>query len=141
MVSARVHTLTSIIGKLRVTPRALRPEFTDIQPPCKFSAADQGHAAAQYELSRLYDEGDGVNQSFGRGRKWATKAAAGGNLEAQIDCALYLAAGGKQLRNVTDTIAHGYESEVRRDASLFFVAGCRSPTHKLGLLRLLPKIT
>ena len=85
-------------------PRALRPEVSDIRPPCKFSAADQGHAAAQYELSRLYDEGDGVNQSFGKGREWATKAATGGNLEAQIEYALYL--GGKQ-------------SEVRRDAWLF----------------------
>lgn len=84
--------------------------------PRNISAADQGHAAAQYVLSSMYEEGDGVNQSDRKAREWAMRAEAGGHLEAQIVGALHqLSEGGKR-------------SEVRRDPSLFLfsVAACRS---------------
>lgn len=46
------------------------------------AAAEQGDAAAQMELGRRYEQGDGVVQNFARAASWYAKAAEAGTLEA-----------------------------------------------------------
>lgn len=46
-------------------------------------AAEQGHAASQYNLGMLYKNGRGVEQSFEQAAAWNEKAAAQGDFEAQ----------------------------------------------------------
>jgi TPR repeat protein len=45
-------------------------------------AADQGYAAAQYNLGVCYDNGGGVVQDKAEAVKWYRKAADQGNVEA-----------------------------------------------------------
>ncbi len=47
-------------------------------------AADQGHAAAQSALARLYRDGNGVNQDYAEATRWYELSANQGNVEAQI---------------------------------------------------------
>jgi len=48
------------------------------------SEAERGNAAAQHNLSLLYDRGDGVPQNFGEALKWTKAAAEQGNDAAQL---------------------------------------------------------
>ena len=45
-------------------------------------AAEQGDAAAQYNLGIMYEEGTGVKQDFAEAAKWYRKAAEQGDTEA-----------------------------------------------------------
>jgi hypothetical protein len=50
---------------------------------CYTEAAEQGHSAAQVNLSALYERGQGVTRDEARARMWLTKAANLGNAAAQ----------------------------------------------------------
>ena len=45
--------------------------------------AEQGYAASQYNLGRMYYNGEGVLQNYKQAAKWFTKAAEQGMAEAQ----------------------------------------------------------
>lgn len=47
--------------------------------------AEHGHAAAQYNMGVLYDEGRGVTQDYREAVKWYELAAAQGNQNAQYN--------------------------------------------------------
>lgn len=54
-------------------------------------SAEEGNAAAQNRLGLLYNEGQGVPQSYGQAKLWFEKAAEQGNAGAQINLGtLYL---------------------------------------------------
>jgi uncharacterized protein len=48
-------------------------------------AADQGSANAQFNLGKMYDDGDGVLQDYAEALKWYRKAADQGNASAQFN--------------------------------------------------------
>jgi uncharacterized protein len=48
-------------------------------------AADQGNANAQFNLGKMYDDGDGVPQDHAEALKWYLKAADQGNASAQFN--------------------------------------------------------
>ena len=50
-------------------------------------AAKQGHAGAQYNLARLYDDGRGVDQNDEKAMRWYEKAAVQGHVDAQFNLA------------------------------------------------------
>ena len=50
--------------------------------------AEQGHAAAQYNLGRMYDIGQGVPQDDAEALKWYRKAVEQGHAAAQTDLGL-----------------------------------------------------
>ncbi|WP_018998071.1 peptidoglycan-binding protein [Hirschia maritima] len=56
-------------------------------------AADQGLAAAQYRMGKLYERGEGVPRSIKESRKWTTLAAENGNVKAMHDLAVFYAEG------------------------------------------------
>jgi TPR repeat protein len=60
--------------------------------------AEQGQAAAQYELGLLYANGKGVTKDDATARKWYEKAAIQGHVEAQVNLGVLLmyARGGQQ---------------------------------------------
>jgi TPR repeat protein len=47
--------------------------------------AEQGHLSAQYNLGRMYDNGDGVTQDYAEAMIWYHRAAEQGYAQAQID--------------------------------------------------------
>lgn len=51
-------------------------------------AAQQGHASAQYELGRMYAEGQGVPKDLVQAEKWFRKGAEQGNASAQYELGL-----------------------------------------------------
>jgi hypothetical protein len=57
------------------------------------SEAERGNAAAQHNLSLLYDRGDGVPQNFGEALKWTKAAAEQGNDAAQLRLGMIYAEG------------------------------------------------
>lgn len=56
-------------------------------------AADNGLAAAQYRMGKLYERGEGVPRSIKESRKWTTRAAENGNVKAMHDLAVFYAEG------------------------------------------------
>jgi TPR repeat protein len=60
--------------------------------------AEQGHAAAQFNLGLLYANGQGVPKDDAQARQWYEKAAAQGHAEAQANLGILLvyARGGQQ---------------------------------------------
>ena len=71
-----------------------------VAPPSETAAADllikageSGSKRAHVELSRMYREGDGVEQDFGRSFFWSKKAAEAGDVGAQLQVADSLAFG------------------------------------------------
>ncbi len=56
-------------------------------------AADQGLAAAQYRMGKLYERGEGVPRSIKESRKWTKLAAENGNVKAMHDLAVFYAEG------------------------------------------------
>ncbi len=50
--------------------------------------AEQGMAAAQYNLALMYDNGEGVPENDAEAVKWYRKAADQGNAEAQSNLGL-----------------------------------------------------
>ena len=48
-------------------------------------AAKQGHAEAQFNLGAMYDQGQGVPQSYKEAAVWLRKAADQGHAEAQYN--------------------------------------------------------
>ena len=53
------------------------------------SAANQGHAGAQYILGQCYFRGTGVKSDYNEAVKWLTQAANRGHLKAQYDLGVY----------------------------------------------------
>ena len=49
--------------------------------------AQQGNAAAQFNLAALYEKGSGVAQDRGEGARWYLEAAKQGDLDAQLKIA------------------------------------------------------
>ena len=47
-------------------------------------AAEQGNATAQYNLGRMYQNGEGVTRDFAEARRWYQKAAAQGHEDAKV---------------------------------------------------------
>ncbi len=56
-------------------------------------AADEGLAAAQYRMGKLYERGEGVPRSMLESRKWTRLAADQGNVKAMHDLAVFYAEG------------------------------------------------
>lgn len=56
-----------------------------------FASADQGDAAAEFNVGLLYDDGHGVPQDTGQAKVWCRKAAEQGQVEAQNNLGLLLA--------------------------------------------------
>lgn len=56
-------------------------------------AAQKGLAIAQYDLGKLYEQGQGVPQDLAAAREWILKAAEGGNAKAMHDVASLFANG------------------------------------------------
>ncbi len=56
-------------------------------------AADQGLAAAQYRMGKLYERGEGVPRSIKESRKWTQLSAENGNVKAMHDLAVFYAEG------------------------------------------------
>ncbi|MFC7291169.1 peptidoglycan-binding protein [Hirschia litorea] len=56
-------------------------------------AADQGLAAAQYRMGKLYERGEGVPRSIKESRKWTKLSAENGNVKAMHDLAVFYAEG------------------------------------------------
>ncbi len=56
-------------------------------------AAEAGEPIAQYNLSKLYERGQGVPRDLVQSRKWAQKAAEAGNVTAMHDLAVFYAEG------------------------------------------------
>ncbi|MGQ0675228.1 MAG: tetratricopeptide repeat protein [Rhodospirillales bacterium] len=57
------------------------------------SEAERGNAAAQHNLSLLYDRGDGVPQNFEEALKWTRAASEQGNHAAQLRLGMMFAEG------------------------------------------------
>ena len=53
-----------------------------------FQAAEQGFAAAQYNLGVMYDNGQGVRQDYAQAVQWYLKAAEQGYADAQYNLGL-----------------------------------------------------
>jgi TPR repeat protein len=51
-------------------------------------AADQGNAQSQYDLGRMYEEGQGVKQDVGKAMQYYLKSALQGHAKAQYDLGL-----------------------------------------------------
>jgi hypothetical protein len=62
-------------------------------------SAQANHPQAQYELSRMYQYGDGVTQDSTAARAWLERAAAQGHVQAQLEL-------GTALRDGDGTIQH-----------------------------------
>lgn len=58
------------------------------------SAAEAGLAAAQYQVARAYETGEGVEKDLLQARKWTQAAAEGGNRGAMHNLAVFFAEGG-----------------------------------------------
>ena len=56
-------------------------------------AAEAGEPIAQYNLSKLYERGQGVPRDLVQSREWAQKAAEAGNITAMHDLAVFYAEG------------------------------------------------
>ena len=74
-------------------------------------AAESGVVAAQYDLGTMYATGQGTDANAFEAAKWIGKAAAAGNVEAQIDYAVMLFRG------------HGVPVDTKRGAELFPAGG------------------
>ncbi len=55
--------------------------------------AENNDPAAEYELARMYAQGDAVPQNVAEGRKWLGRSAQHGNVEAQYELAIALKEG------------------------------------------------
>jgi localization factor PodJL len=56
-------------------------------------AANQGLAAAQYRLAKVYERGEGVAMDLNQARQWTERAAVAGNVKAMHDLGVYYARG------------------------------------------------
>jgi hypothetical protein len=65
-------------------------------------AAEQGDANSQCELGEMYQEGEGVKQSYAEAAKWYRKAAEQGHENAQYNLGLMYQEGGGVTRNDTE---------------------------------------
>ena len=57
------------------------------------AAAEDGLAAAQYRVSKLYENGQGVPRDLAQSRAWTARAAEGGSVKAMHDLAVFYANG------------------------------------------------
>ncbi|AKH36695.1 MULTISPECIES: tetratricopeptide repeat protein [Nitrosomonas] len=67
-------------------------------------AAEQGHAAAQFNLGLLYAEGQGVPQDSAKAVEWFTKAAEQGNVDAQNNLGVMYLVGEGVPKNIDKAI-------------------------------------
>ena len=70
--------LILILTALLAFQGAAASEFDDMK-----ALADQGHAAAQFNLGIMYDNGEGVPENDAEAVKWYRKAADQGHSDAQ----------------------------------------------------------
>lgn len=90
LMEAVMSKMTGIMQELiPELEKALEPyakaQQAQMSPELKaaIEAAQKGDAKAQYELARMYDDGDGTEQDDAEAVKWYTKAAEQGNADAQ----------------------------------------------------------
>ncbi len=91
--TAVAHTLTAVSLTLTAVVILLTAREDRFQDPYEEyyevrAAAEQGNAAAQYALGRMYHNGEGVPQDSAEALRWFTLSAGQGQAEAQ--CALEL---------------------------------------------------
>ena len=83
--------MNTLLKKMMVALLAVgigQAAWADSVPDFKetFQAAEQGFAAAQYNLGLMYANGHGVHQDFDLSKEWFGKACDGG---FQVGCDLY----------------------------------------------------
>jgi len=82
--------MNTVLKKMMVALLALgigQAAWADNVPDFKktLQAAEQGFAAAQYNLGVMYDNGQGVRQDDAQAEQWYRKAAEQGNAGAQLN--------------------------------------------------------
>lgn len=76
-------------------------------------AADMGHAAAEFRLGAMYEEGKGVAQDMGRAVEWYRRAAEHGSERAQFNLA-HMYATGKGVEQDEAMAAEWYRRSAER---------------------------
>jgi len=92
------------------------------------NAAEQGHAEAQYELAKMYQEGIGISESKKHAAKWYTMAAEQGHEKAQYKIA---------LMDMSETGNDGVERYFKTKLKwleLFSGQGCKEAMYHLAFL-------
>lgn len=74
--------------------------------------AEQGNAAAQFDLGTLYDLGEGVQKSLTEAAKWYHKAAEQGEVAAQYNLAIMYDTGEGVEKNIVSAYAWLSAAEV-----------------------------
>lgn len=88
-------------------------------------AADMGHAAAEFRLGAMYEEGKGVEQDHGEALEWYRRAAEHGSERAQFNLA-HMYANGKGVARDEAEAAKWYRRSAER--------GNAHAQHALGLI-------
>ncbi|KAF9160413.1 hypothetical protein DFQ26_005535 [Actinomortierella ambigua] len=84
------------------------------------AAAKQGHAAAQFSLGTLYDQGHGVAQDDAKAAKWYRRAADQGHADAQLNLALMYHSGQGVPRSEIEAVRWFHKAAEQGDASAQF---------------------
>ena len=114
------------ITKAPIVPQFIAALFLLLAVPCVAAtlpfaetrkAAEQGDAAAQYNLGVMYDEGKRVTRDDAEAVKWYRKAADQGHAKAQYNLGLMYTNGQGVKRDDVEAVKWFHKAADQRDAS------------------------
>ena len=130
-IASGLRILLPVLLIAFVALAAFQPGFADDQDIEQLrKAAEQGDAAAQYNLGVMYKKGAGVPENYAEALKWYRKAAEQGHTSAQLRFGVMYALG----RGIPENYVYAYAW-----VSLAVAQGDKEAVEAKDLLR--PKMT